>query len=178
MDIMINLNLWLAFVAASALLAFIPGPIVTLVIANSLSQGSRAGVINVLGTFSGSAVLFAIGGLGVAWIMTALSHWFDIVRWTLFAMVNAEELGVTSANVEATAKDTKNPDVARLLGTEGEFGKDLKLPKDWAVQIVKQVGNYGESFDRNVGAGSELKIERGLNALWNKGGLQYAPPVR
>ncbi len=105
-------------------------------------------------------------------------EWFDIVRWTLFAMVNAEELGVTSANVEATAKDTKNPDVARLLGTEGEFGKDLKLPKDWAVQIVKQVGNYGESFDRNVGAGSELKIERGLNALWNKGGLQYAPPVR
>ena len=105
-------------------------------------------------------------------------EWFDIVRWTLFAMVNAEELGVTSANVEATAKDTKNPDVARLLGTEGEFGKALKLPKDWAVQIVKQVGNYGESFDRNVGAGSELKIERGLNALWNKGGLQYAPPVR
>ena len=105
-------------------------------------------------------------------------EWFDIVRWTLFAMVNAEELGLTSANVEATAKDTKNPDVARLLGTEGEFGKDLKLPKDWAVQIVKQVGNYGEIFDRNVGAGSELKIERGLNALWNKGGLQYAPPVR
>src|SRR5690606_29778498 len=105
-------------------------------------------------------------------------EWFDIVRWTLFAMLNAEELGVTSANVEETAKTTKNPDVARLLGTEGEFGKDLKLPKDWAVQIVKQVGNYGETFDRNVGAGSELKIERGLNALWNKGGLQYAPPVR
>ena len=105
-------------------------------------------------------------------------EWFDIVRWTLFAMLNAEELGVTSANVEETAKTTKNPDVARLLGAEGEFGKDLKLPKDWAVQIVKQVGNYGESFDRNVGAGSELKIERGLNALWNKGGLQYAPPVR
>ena len=105
-------------------------------------------------------------------------EWFDIVRWTLFDMVNAEELGLKSANVEATAKDTKNPDVARLLGTEGEFGKDLKLPKDWAVQIVKQVGNYGESFDRNVGAGSELKIERGLNAMWNKGGLQYAPPVR
>ncbi len=80
MDIVINLNSWLAFVAASALLAFIPGPIVTLVIANSLSQGSRAGVINVLGTFSGSALLFAIGGLGVAWILTALSHWFDIVR--------------------------------------------------------------------------------------------------
>jgi len=94
------------------------------------------------------------------------------------SQLNAEELGVTSANVEETAKTTKNPDVARLLGAEGEFGKDLKLPKDWVVQIVKQVGNYGESFDRNVGAGSELKIERGLNALWNKGGLQYAPPVR
>ena len=105
-------------------------------------------------------------------------EWFDIVRWTLFAMLNAEELEITSANVEDTAKTTKNPDVARLLGVEGEFGKDLKLPKDWAVQIVKQVGNYGEIFDRNVGAGSELKIERGLNALWNKGGLQYAPPVR
>ena len=105
-------------------------------------------------------------------------EWFDIVRWSLYAMVNAEELGVTSANVEEQAKSTKNPDVARLLGAEGEFGKDLKLPKDWAVQIVKQVGNYGESFERNVGTGSELKIERGLNALWNKGGLQYAPPVR
>ncbi|MCG4454153.1 MULTISPECIES: amino acid ABC transporter substrate-binding protein [unclassified Pseudomonas] len=105
-------------------------------------------------------------------------EWFNIVRWSLFAMVNAEELGVTSKNVEEVAKTTKNPDVARLLGAEGEFGKDLKLPKDWAVQIVKQVGNYGESFDRNVGAGSDLKIERGLNALWNKGGLQYAPPVR
>ena len=105
-------------------------------------------------------------------------EWFDIVRWSLYAQLNAEELGVTSANVEEMAKSSKNPDIARLLGAEGDFGKDLKLPKDWAVQIVKQVGNYGEIFDRNVGAGSELKIERGLNALWNKGGLQYAPPVR
>ena len=105
-------------------------------------------------------------------------EWFDIVRWSLYAMVNAEELGVTSANVMEMSKSTKNPDIARLLGAEGEFGKDLKLPKDWAVQIVKQVGNYGESFERNVGVGSDLKIERGLNALWNKGGLQYAPPVR
>ena len=105
-------------------------------------------------------------------------EWFDIVRWTLFAMLNAEELGVTSANVEEKAKSTKNPDVARLLGAEGEYGKDLKLPEDWAVQIIKQVGNYGEIFDRNVGAGSELKIERGLNALWSNGGVQYAPPVR
>jgi len=105
-------------------------------------------------------------------------EWFDIVRWSLFAMLNAEELGVDSKNVEEMAKTSKNPDVARMLGSEGEYGKDLKLPKDWAVKIVKQVGNYAEIFERNVGAGSELKIERGLNALWNKGGLQYAPPVR
>lgn len=105
-------------------------------------------------------------------------EWFDIVRWTLFAMLNAEELGVDSNNVEEMAKTTKNPDVARLLGSEGEYGRDLKLPRDWAVQIVKQVGNYGEVFERNIGSGSELKIERGLNALWNKGGIHYAPPVR
>ena len=105
-------------------------------------------------------------------------EWFDVVRWTLYAQLNAEELGVSSTNVEELAKSTKNPDIARLLGSEGEYGKDLKLNKDWAVQIVKQVGNYGEIFERNVGAGSQLKIERGLNALWNKGGLQYAPPVR
>jgi general L-amino acid transport system substrate-binding protein len=105
-------------------------------------------------------------------------EWFDIVRWTLFAQLNAEEMGINSKNVVEMAKTTKNPDIARLLGTEGEFGKDLKLPKDWVVQIVKQVGNYAEIFDINVGAGSELKIDRGINALWNKGGLQYAPPVR
>ncbi len=105
-------------------------------------------------------------------------EWFNIVRWTLFAMVNAEELGVTSANVEDMAKNSQNPDVRRMLGAEGEYGKDLRLPKDWAVQIVKQVGNYGEMFERNVGKNSELKIERGLNALWNQGGLQYAPPIR
>ena len=105
-------------------------------------------------------------------------EWFDVVRWTLYAQLNAEELGVSSANVEELTKSTKNPDIARLLGVEGEYGKDLKLNKNWVVQIVKQVGNYGEIFDRNVGASSELKIERGLNALWNKGGLQYAPPVR
>jgi len=104
--------------------------------------------------------------------------WLTVVKWSLFAMVSAEELGLTSANVEAQAKDSKNPDVRRLLGTDGEFGKDLKLPKDWALQIVKQVGNYGEVFERNVGMGSDLKIKRGLNALWNAGGLQYSPPVR
>ena len=105
-------------------------------------------------------------------------EWFNIVRWTLFAMINAEELGVTAANAEEMAKTSTNPDIRRLLGAEGEYGKDLKLPQDWALQIVKQVGNYGEMFERNVGMGSELKIARGLNALWNAGGLQYAPPVR
>lgn len=105
-------------------------------------------------------------------------EWFNIVKWSLFAMLNAEELGVTSENVDEMAKSKANPDIARLLGGEGEYGKELKLPKDWAHQIVKQVGNYGESFERNVGAGSDLKIERGLNALWNQGGVQYAPPVR
>ncbi|WP_421548702.1 amino acid ABC transporter substrate-binding protein [Pseudomonas sp. QD4] len=106
------------------------------------------------------------------------AEWFSIVKWTLFAMLNAEEMGITSANVEAQAKSTQNPDIARLLGADGEYGKDLKLPRDWVVQIVKQVGNYSEVFERNVGQGSRLKIKRGLNALWNNGGIQYAPPVR
>ncbi|GGM04441.1 amino acid ABC transporter substrate-binding protein [Pseudomonas asuensis] len=105
-------------------------------------------------------------------------EWFAIAKWSLFAMIGAEELGVTSANVEEMAKNAKNPDVARLLGAEGNFGNDLKLPKDWAVKIVKQVGNYGEVFERNVGMGSALKIKRGLNAQWNNGGILYAPPVR
>jgi general L-amino acid transport system substrate-binding protein len=105
-------------------------------------------------------------------------EWFSIVKWTLFAMLNAEEMGITSANVEEQAKSTQNPDVARLLGADGEYGKDLKLPRDWVVQIVKQVGNYSEVFERNVGQGSRLKIKRGLNALWNNGGIQFAPPVR
>lgn len=104
--------------------------------------------------------------------------WFTVVRWSLAAMLNAEELGITSKNVDELIKSSKNPDIARLLGTEGALGKDLNLPNDWAAKIVAQVGNYGESFDRNLGAGSDLKIKRGLNALWNQGGLQYGPPVR
>jgi len=104
-------------------------------------------------------------------------QWFDVVKWTLFAMINAEELGVTSKNVDEMLKST-NPDVKRLLGTEGNYGEQLGLSKDWAVHIVKAVGNYGESFERNVGTGSPLKIDRGLNKLWSKGGIQYAPPVR
>ncbi|WP_114192477.1 amino acid ABC transporter substrate-binding protein [Edaphovirga cremea] len=104
--------------------------------------------------------------------------WLIIVRWTLFAMLNAEEMGVTSKNVEQLAAAPTTPDMAHLLGKEGTYGQDLKVPNDWVVKIVKQVGNYGEAFERNVGMGSELKIKRGLNALWNQGGIQYAPPVR
>ncbi|HRD49040.1 MAG: amino acid ABC transporter substrate-binding protein [Candidatus Competibacter sp.] len=103
--------------------------------------------------------------------------WYDIVKWTLFVMVNAEELGITSKNVEEMKKST-NPDVKRLLGVEGDKGKDFGLANDWMAVVIKQVGNYGEIFERNVGKGSPLKIERGLNALWNQGGLQYAPPMR
>ena len=92
-------------------------------------------------------------------------------------MLNAEELNITSKNVDEMMKST-NPEVKRFVGTDGSYGEQLGLTKDWAVRIVKLVGNYGEVFDRNVGAGSPLKIDRGLNKLWNKGGLQYAPPIR
>jgi general L-amino acid transport system substrate-binding protein len=104
-------------------------------------------------------------------------QWFDIVKWTHFAMVNAEELGITKANVD-DQKKSDNPDIKRLLGTEGKYGEALGLSDDWAYRIIKQVGNYGEVFERNVGQGSPLKIARGLNALWNKGGLQFAPSIR
>jgi general L-amino acid transport system substrate-binding protein len=104
-------------------------------------------------------------------------QWFDIVKWVLFAMLNAEELSVTQKNLDEQLK-SPNPEIKRLLGAEGNFGEQLGLTRDWVVRIVKKVGNYGESFDRNVGAGSKLGIERGLNRLWNKGGIQYAPPVR
>jgi general L-amino acid transport system substrate-binding protein len=104
-------------------------------------------------------------------------QWFDIVKWTLFAMLNAEELNVTKANVDEQMK-SDNPEIKRLLGTEDNFGERLGLTKDWVHRIVKQVGNYGEVFDRNVGQSSPLKIARGLNALWTKGGVQYAPPIR
>jgi general L-amino acid transport system substrate-binding protein len=104
-------------------------------------------------------------------------QWFDIVKWTHFVMVNAEELGVTKANVDDQMK-SENPDIRRLLGTEGKFGEAFGLTNDWMYRVIKHVGNYGEVFERNVGQGSPLKIARGLNGLWTKGGLQYAPPVR
>ena len=104
-------------------------------------------------------------------------QWFDIVKWVHFAMLNAEELSVTRGNVDEQMR-SDNPEIKRLLGTEGNFGEQFGLTKDWVYRIVKLVGNYGEVFDRNVGQGSPLKIARGLNALWTKGGLQYAPPIR
>ncbi|WP_064683572.1 amino acid ABC transporter substrate-binding protein [Rhizobium bangladeshense] len=106
-------------------------------------------------------------------------QWFDIVSWVGYAMINAEEFGITQANVD-DMKNSPNPDIKRFLGVEADtkIGTDLGLTNEWAYNIVKNVGNYGEVFERNIGQGSQLKIDRGLNALWSKGGLQYAPPVR
>ena len=105
------------------------------------------------------------------------NKWNDIVRWTLNAMINAEELGVTSENAEQM-KGANNPAVLRLLGVEGGFGESLGLSNEWALNIIAQVGNYGESFERHVGPNTPLKISRGLNAQWKDGGLLYAPPIR
>jgi general L-amino acid transport system substrate-binding protein len=104
-------------------------------------------------------------------------EWFNIVKWSLFAQINAEEMGVSSVNVDEMLKSS-DPNVRRLLGLEGLKGDGLKLDDKWAYNIIKQVGNYGEMFERNVGKDSPLKIARGLNELWNKGGIQYAPPIR
>jgi general L-amino acid transport system substrate-binding protein len=104
-------------------------------------------------------------------------QWFDLVKWTHYMMINAEELGVTKANVADMAK-SDNPEIKRLLGTEGKYGESIGLTNDWGMRIIRHVGNYGESFERNVGSGSRLKIARGQNNLWTKGGLQYAPPIR
>jgi general L-amino acid transport system substrate-binding protein len=104
-------------------------------------------------------------------------QWFDIAKWVLFALLNAEELNVYQKNLDEQLKSA-NPEIKRLLGTEGNFGEQLGLTNDWVVRIVRHVGNYGEIFDRNVGASSKLNIERGLNRLWTKGGIMYAPPIR
>ena len=103
--------------------------------------------------------------------------WLNVVKWTLHAMVGAEELGITSANVDSM-RDSNSPDVRRLLGVTEGAGANLGLDNDWGYNIVKQVGNYGESFERNVGQDSPLMIQRGLNALWTDGGLMYALPIR
>jgi general L-amino acid transport system substrate-binding protein len=103
--------------------------------------------------------------------------WLLIVKWTLYAMVNAEELGVSSQNIGDALKSSK-PEVMRLVGTEGGYGEELGLSRDWAARIIRHVGNYAEVYDRNVGVGSDLGIPRGLNQLWNAGGILYAPPIQ
>ncbi len=104
--------------------------------------------------------------------------WFNIVRWSLNAMITGEELGLTSANIDSKVKSSKNPEIAKIAGNSGTLGANLKLDAKWSYNIIKQVGNYGESFERNVGMDSPLKISRGVNALWNKGGILYSPPFR
>src|SRR5271166_5479830 len=104
-------------------------------------------------------------------------QWIEIVRWVYFAMINAEELGVSSQTIDQALRSQK-PEVMRLVGTTGEFGQEIGLTNDWAANIIRAVGNYGEVFDRNLGAKSRLAIPRGLNQLWTAGGIQYAPPIR
>ena len=104
-------------------------------------------------------------------------QWLNIVKWTHFAMVNAEELGVSSRTIDDALRSTK-PEVRRLLGAEGTYGEQIGLSRDWVVQIIRLVGNYGEVFDRNVGVKSPLAIARGVNQLWTMGGILYAPPIR
>ena len=104
-------------------------------------------------------------------------RWFDLARWTFFSLLDAEELGVTQSNVDEML-GSDNISIRRLLGVEGDFGTEIGLNKDWAYQVIKAVGNYADLYDRNVGESTPLKLPRGLNALWNKGGIQYSPPVR
>jgi general L-amino acid transport system substrate-binding protein len=105
-------------------------------------------------------------------------QWFNAVRWTLFALINAEELGVKASNVDTLKAESRNPAVRRLLGAEGSSGPDMGLDADWAVRAIKAVGNYGEIFERNLGPETPLQIARGINAQWNAGGLLYVPPLR
>ncbi|NBO20409.1 MAG: amino acid ABC transporter substrate-binding protein [Rhodobacteraceae bacterium] len=106
------------------------------------------------------------------------NNWGDIVRWTYFALLIAEEKGITKANIDEVAASTQDPEVKRLLGLEGDTGAMLGLDKEWAKRAIAANGNYGEIFEANIGAATPIKLERGLNALWTQGGLQYAPPVR
>jgi len=105
-------------------------------------------------------------------------RWGGIVRWSFFAMLIAEEKGIIQANVDQVKSSSQDPEVRRLLGVTDDMGKMMGLSKDWGYNIIKNVGNYGESFERNVGLKTPLGLARGLNELWNKGGLQYAPPIR
>jgi general L-amino acid transport system substrate-binding protein len=104
-------------------------------------------------------------------------QWFNIVKWTHFAMLNAEELGVDSQTIDEALKSTK-PDVRRLVGNEGNFGEQVGLTKDWVVRVIRLVGNYAEVYDRNIGVKTKIGIPRGINQLWTKGGILYAPPIR
>ncbi|MGY4877816.1 amino acid ABC transporter substrate-binding protein [Vreelandella aquamarina] len=104
-------------------------------------------------------------------------QWFNIVKWSLFAMINAEELGITRANVDDMLT-SENPNVVRLLGQDGNYGEGMGLEADWAYNIISQVGNYAEIYDRTIGMDSDFNVARGLNALWSDGGIMYAPPVR
>jgi general L-amino acid transport system substrate-binding protein len=104
-------------------------------------------------------------------------EWFNLAAWTVAALVQSEELGITKANVEEMKK-SDNPEIKRVLGVTPGMGKALNVSEDWVVAAIKAVGNYGEIFERNVGRNTPLKLERGLNALWTKGGLQYAMPIR
>lgn len=104
-------------------------------------------------------------------------EWLDVVKWTHFAMLNAEELGVTKDNAQKM-KTSDDPAIKRLLGTEQDFGEGLGLSAGWSFRIISTIGNYGEIYDRHLGPDSRLKIPRGLNSLWNRGGIQYAPPIR
>lgn len=105
-------------------------------------------------------------------------QWFNVIKWVVFATIEAEELGITQANVEDEAATNENPVVRRLLGAEGELGTLLGLENDWVVSVISAVGNYGEIFDRNLGPDTTIGLERGLNSLWTEGGLLYAPPYR
>ena len=105
-------------------------------------------------------------------------NWVNIVKWVGFALIEAEEKGITKANVERLRRTSKDPVVQRLLGVSGNMGKKLGLGADWAVNAIKAVGNYGEIFERNMGLGTPLKLKRGVNDLWTRGGLMYAPPIR
>jgi general L-amino acid transport system substrate-binding protein len=105
-------------------------------------------------------------------------QWGDIVRWTLNLLISAEELGVTSANAEKMATGSDNPEIKRMLGTEGDLGAMLGLDKDWGLKVISQVGNYGEVFDKFIGPNTPIGLERGLNAQWVNGGLIYSPPFR
>jgi general L-amino acid transport system substrate-binding protein len=103
------------------------------------------------------------------------NNWADIVRWTLNTMIEAERLGITSKNVDEVKKESKVAEVRKMLGVEGDLGKGLGLSNDWAYNIIKQVGNYGESYERTLGQDSPFKLDRGLQQLWTKGGLLFSP---